>query len=46
MFMICFNPLNRGNSNQIERDVGIITPYKEQGFNPLNRGNSNQIFRR
>ena len=39
-----FNPLNRGNSNQIQparfSSVGKLTVR----FNPLNRGNSNQIL--
>ena len=38
-----FNPLNRGNLNQIHvASVGRLNK-DGQGFNPLNRGNLNQI---
>ena len=39
----CFNPLDRGNSNQMNKDAEIlISAFK--CFNPLDRGNSNQIL--
>ena len=37
-----FNPLDRGNSNQILQQVQL--PRVEFCFNPLDRGNSNQIY--
>ena len=39
-----FNPLDRGNSNQIaSQDQGAYDDGGVYGFNPLDRGNSNQI---
>ena len=37
-----FNPLNRGNLNQISETDTLLTE-EERSFNPLNRGNLNQI---
>ena len=37
-----FNPLDRGNLNQITRERSIGT-YFGASFNPLDRGNLNQI---
>ena len=42
IYDLCFNPLDRGNSNQII--LGNISPeFIKKRFNPLDRGNSNQI---
>ena len=38
-----FNPLERGNSNQIHSWLYEKVPNEVIGFNPLKRGNSNQI---
>ena len=40
--MACFNPLDRGNSNQIEASL-IAYSKGLDCFNPLDRGNSNQM---
>ena len=37
-----FNPLDRGNLNQMLQDH-VIEESDDEGFNPLNRGNLNQI---
>ena len=37
-----FNPLDRGNLNQMQYKVAKDRPIHE-GFNPLDRGNLNQI---
>ena len=40
-----FNPLDRGNSNQIRAmRAGEMEGDQYRCFNPLDRGNSNQIF--
>ena len=39
----CFNPLDRGNLNQINRRAKHKKAYKTICFNPLDRGNLNQI---
>ena len=38
-----FNPLDRGNSNQISMYWVWVNEYYLMGFNPLDRGNSNQM---
>ena len=38
-----FNPLDRGNLNQIEFKYYVVDRYN--GFNPLDRGNLNQMTR-
>ena len=40
-----FNPLDRGNLNQMMRNTSRLVMC-EIGFNPLDRGNLNQIFRK
>ena len=42
MCMEGFNPLDRGNSNQIIYET-VCCPIKLDSFNPLDRGNSNQM---
>ena len=37
-----FNPLDRGNLNQINTQLGVMTTGSG-GFNPLDRGNLNQM---
>ena len=40
-----FNPLDRGNSNQISATSKLFKDvYNTTCFNPLDRGNSNQIW--
>ena len=39
----CFNPLNRGNLNQIMTYPTNPGSVMTSGFNPLNRGNLNQM---
>ena len=41
--LIGFNPLDRGNSNQIMMRIGMTLTPLNLSFNPLDRGNSNQI---
>ena len=41
--MLCFNPLDRGNLNQMNRDALENYTQRERCFNPLDRGNLNQI---
>ena len=40
----CFNPLDRGNSNQMLGDRDFSFNAIIPRFNPLDRGNSNQIW--
>ncbi len=38
---VCFNPLKRGSSSEIEYDVYTLTEV--ECFNPLKRGSSSEI---
>ena len=40
---VSFNPLDRGNSNQIRNSKSLVVKRRRLSFNPLDRGNSNQI---
>ncbi len=42
--LLCFNPLDRGNLNQMKAGTWIVETLLFKGFNPLDRGNLNQIF--
>ena len=42
--VISFNPLDRGNSNQMMDFILPIGFWSLTRFNPLDRGNSNQIL--
>ena len=41
--MGCFNPLDRGNLNQIPKVRPTFRRLVLESFNPLDRGNLNQI---
>ena len=43
MLQISFNPLDRGNLNQIPLPTPTRRLQMKTGFNPLDRGNLNQI---